>query len=146
MQIQDLPRVDSATCGDFTLTVSTSQSRYRAKELSSNSLFNFEVSIVYNGNKSEVLAWHSKPYYTLNFIDKSGEPLLANGVLDILLSSIFRNGEPHIYKHDGSAEYNYLGSIPKGEYRAVANLELYLDEDGQSQPIKCTAEVPFIVE
>lgn len=141
---ENQPVSDTSACGDFTLTISTEKSVYKASELKPGHLLDFKVSYAYTGDQPEIEVWHDTSIYAITLYVASGDCLLETIKGDILQSSTLLRDKAYVETYDGSAEYDHLGSFKPGDYKAVARMKLSLDEE-QTQKVECKAEIPFNV-
>lgn len=135
-------RSDTAVCGDFTLTISTEKSVYKASELKPGKLLDFQVSYTYTGDRPEIEVFHSNPISLVYILTSQGEPLVEKDVLDEGCTSVLHRSEPCTYTEDGSIEYDHLGAFEPGQYKAVAYINLTTNE---KQKVACKTEIPFTI-
>lgn len=140
---ENKPVSDTAVCGDFTLTLSSDKSVYKAKDLKPGHLLDFKVSYAYTGDKPEIEVWSSSQIYTITLYTSSGVCLLETAIPDELVSSTLLQNKVYTFTYDGSRVYNHAAFKP-GDYKAVAWLELSLNEE-VTQKVTCKAEIPFTI-
>lgn len=100
----------TTTNGDFTFSISTTESIYHANEFSSGHLLDLQVSITYTGKELEIKVWHGNPICTVTLVSETGDILLEKVIDDELLSSTLRYNEPYSFTYDGSFEYEKIGA------------------------------------
>lgn len=130
---------------DFRITFSAKQYAYRQSGLDKEKPFDFEIQIEYTGPEPEVKVWHGGSVGVVTMKDHLGEPLIYGTITSILKSSVWTPDEPHSIPWTGKGEYEYFGSLDKGNYTAEAYVNFYLDEE-QTQSVECTLELPFVIE
>lgn len=130
---------------DFRITFSTPNNIYIAKKMDKEAPLHFEIKVEYLGDEPEVKIFHSSSLYSVILETEEREALLDTVMHQELGSTVLKKNEPFIATYTGKAEYDYLGSIPKGSYQARAAVEFYLDE-GLKDKIRCSQIIPFTVK
>ena len=139
------PQSNTATDGDYTLTIASSQSAYKASELKPGQLLDVTVTYTYTytGDQSDITVQHSDPLCLVDIADASGQSLLNRAYADVSYSTVLHSKQPVTLRSDGSAEYE-AGKLTKGDYKAIAYLQLSTKED-PSADIQLKAEIPFTI-
>ena len=147
------PQSNTATDGDYTLTIASSQSAYKASELKPGQLLDVTVTYTYTytysntytytGDQSDITVQHSDPLCLVDIADASGQSLLNRAFADVSYSTVLHSKQPVTLRSDGSAEYE-AGKLTKGDYKAIAYLQLSTKED-PSADIQLKAEIPFTI-
>ena len=141
------PQSNTATDGDYTLTIASSQSAYKASELKPGQLLDVTVTYTYTytytGDQSDITVQHSDPLWLVDIAAAYGQSLLNRAYAEVSYSAVLHSKQPVTLRSDGSAEYE-AGKLTKGDYKAIAYLQLSTKED-PSADIQLKAEIPFTI-
>ena len=88
------PQSDTATDGDYTLTIASSQSAYKASELKPGQLLDVTVTYTYTGDQSDITVQHSDPLCLVDIADASGQSLLNRCFFGVFFRD---SGKPFVY-------------------------------------------------
>lgn len=129
---------------NFEITITTTKNIYSIDKLFTTEPLNISATVKYIGNEDKITVFHGDPLCTVSLYPIGGESVLDEIFLAVKKTLIMNKDDFFSFSPNFQDEY-YQNELAKGQYTAIANLRLTLDEEG-TQSVDFTAEVPFEIQ